>query len=47
MIEKKINHFIEIGPGKILSNLIKRIDKNIKVSTINSEDDIRSLNIND
>ena len=47
MIEKKTNHFIEIGPGKILSNLIKRIDKNIKVSTINSEDDIRSLNIND
>mgnify|MGYP001432368007 FL=1 len=45
MIDKNINHFIEIGPGKVLSGLIKRIDKNVKINTINSQDDIKNLNI--
>jgi len=47
MINKGVNQFIEIGPGKILSGLIKRIDKNIKISAINSEEDISKININD
>ena len=47
MIEKGINQFIEIGPGKVLSGLIKRIDKNVKVSAINSEEDIKLININE
>ena len=47
MINKGITQFIEIGPGKILSGLIKRIDKNVKVSAINAEEDIKSININD
>ena len=47
MISKGIHQFVEIGPGKILSGLIKRIDKNVKVSTINNEEDISKLNIND
>ena len=45
MIENGINHFIEIGPGKVLSGLIKRINKEVKVNTINSESDIKDLNI--
>ena len=45
MIDKNIDHFIEIGPGKVLSGLIKRIDKNVKINTINSQDDIKNLNI--
>tara|TARA_B100000575_G_C23058672_1_gene609501 strand:+ start:40 stop:966 length:927 start_codon:yes stop_codon:yes gene_type:complete len=45
MINKGVNHFIEIGPGKVLSGLIKRIDKNVKISSINSRSDIESLNI--
>ncbi len=45
MINKGVNHFIEIGPGKVLSGLIKRIDKNVKISSINSKSDIESLNI--
>ena len=47
MLEKKVNQFIEIGPGKILSGLVKRIDKNVIVNSINSEEDIKKININD
>ena len=47
MINKGVNQFIEIGPGKVLSGLIKRIDKNVKVSAINNEEDIKLININD
>jgi len=47
MIEKGVTDFIEIGPGKVLSGLIKRIDRNVKVSAINSEEDIRLININE
>ena len=47
MVSKGINQFIEIGPGKVLSGLIKRIDKNVKVSAINTEEDIKLININE
>ena len=47
MINKGVSQFIEIGPGKILSGMIKRTDKNIKVSAINHEEDIKLININD
>tara|TARA_B100000287_G_C20554654_1_gene749911 strand:+ start:72 stop:1004 length:933 start_codon:yes stop_codon:yes gene_type:complete len=47
MIEKGTKKFIEIGPGKVLSGLIKRIDKNVIVNSINSEEDIKKININD
>ena len=47
MIDKGINQFIEIGPGKVLSGLIKRIDGNVKVSAINTEEDIKLININE
>ena len=45
MIKKDINHFIEIGPGKVLSGLVKRINRNVKINTINNLDDIKSLKI--
>ena len=47
MISKGTKKFIEIGPGKVLSGLIKRIDRNVKVSAINSEEDIRLINTNE
>ena len=47
MINKGVSQFIEIGPGKVLSGLIKRTDKNIKVYAINHEEDIKLININD
>ena len=36
-----IEHFVEIGPGRVLSSLIKRIDKGFKTYSIN---DPKSLN---
>ena len=45
MLENNINHFIEIGPGKVLSGLVKRISRDVKIDTINSESDIESLKI--
>ena len=46
MINNGIKNFVEIGPGKVLSGLIKRINKNVNVKSINSEEDIKLL-IND
>ena len=40
MINKGVNEFIEIGPGKVLSGLVKRINKDVNVFNINSTDDI-------
>ena len=45
MLEKGINHFIEIGPGKVLSGLVKRINKDVKINSINNEIDIKDLKI--
>ena len=45
IINKGVNQFIEIGPGKVLSGLVKRINKDVKISSINSQSDIESLNI--
>jgi len=45
MMENNVNHFIEIGPGKVLSGLIKRINKEVKIDTINRLSDIESIKI--
>ena len=43
MINNGVKNFVEIGPGKVLSGLIKRINKNVNVNSINSEEDIKLL----
>ena len=45
MIKKGTKNFIEIGPGKVLCGLIKRINKNANIKSINSEEDIRGLSL--
>ncbi len=43
MIKNGVNEFIEIGPGKVLSGLTKRISGNVDVKSINTIEDIKSL----
>ncbi len=45
MINYGINQFIEIGPGKVLAGLVKRINNNVKIISINSQSDIESLKL--
>ena len=46
IIKLGINNFIEIGPGKVLSGLIKRIDRNVKTNQVNSILDLKN-SVND
>ena len=45
MINEGTKKFIEIGPGKVLSGLIKRINKNVRVISINKEIDMKEINL--
>ena len=45
IINLGVNNFIEIGPGKVLSGLIKRIDRKVKINHINNLSDIRNWKI--
>ena len=47
IIHNNCNNFIEIGPGKVLSGMIKRLAKNINVNSFNSIEDMRNYKIND
>ncbi len=43
MLYKNINKFIEIGPGKVLSGLVKRINRNTELIQINDLEDLKKL----
>ena len=45
MIKNDVNHFIEIGPGKVLSGLIKRTSRDVRINTINNQEDIINLKL--
>jgi len=45
MVDNDVNHFVEIGPGKVLSGLVKRINRGVKINTINNQEDIEGLKI--
>ena len=43
MANNGVSEFIEIGPGKVLSGLIKRIIKNATSNSVNSVEDIKNI----
>ncbi len=43
MISTGNKKFIEIGPGKVLSGLVKRIDRNVELIPINNISDLKNL----
>ena len=43
MIDKNINKFVEIGPGKVLSGLVKRINRNVELLQINDLEDLKKF----
>ena len=44
MIDASVEKFVEIGPGKVLSGLVKRIDRNVKLIQVNDIEDLKNLN---
>ena len=43
MINSKVEKFIEIGPGKVLSGIVKRIDRNVTINQVNGIEDLSIL----
>tara|TARA_X000001036_G_C20628092_1_gene785980 strand:- start:337 stop:1260 length:924 start_codon:yes stop_codon:yes gene_type:complete len=43
MFSQKVYDYIEIGPGKVLSGMVKRTLKNINCFSVNSIDDIKKI----
>tara|TARA_Y100001936_G_C16088647_1_gene684026 strand:+ start:3153 stop:4079 length:927 start_codon:yes stop_codon:yes gene_type:complete len=44
MIRDGVDYFIEIGPGNVLTNLLKRINKEVRAISVGTVEDLKKLN---
>lgn len=44
LIDQGVDHFIEVGPNKVLSGLVKKISHDVKITSIQTIDDIKGWN---
>ena len=42
MINNGVTNFLEIGPSKVLSGLVKKINKDIKITNVETVKDIKN-----
>jgi len=47
MIRDGVDYFIEIGPGNVLANLVKRINKKVRTISISSVEDLEKIKLID
>jgi [acyl-carrier-protein] S-malonyltransferase len=45
MVSKGVSVFIEIGPGRVLAGLIKRIDRGVKILNIGDAESVRNFSV--
>jgi [acyl-carrier-protein] S-malonyltransferase len=45
MVAAGVGTFIEIGPGKVLAGLIKRIDRSVKIINIGDAEAVRNFSV--
>ena len=43
MVLRGVTRFLEIGPGKVLSGLVRRIDKNVRTGNVEDAAGIKSI----
>jgi [acyl-carrier-protein] S-malonyltransferase len=43
LIKEGVQTFVEVGPGNVLSGLIKRIDRNVKTISVSTPEEIDRL----
>jgi [acyl-carrier-protein] S-malonyltransferase len=43
LLDQGVDHFVELGTGKVLSGLMRRIDRKARVTTINTPGDLATL----
>ena len=47
LIDQGVEHFVEIGSGKVLSGLIKKINRDVKTTSIQTLKDVKGWNENE
>lgn len=46
MIKSGISNFIEVGPGKAINGMVRRIDKSVNITSVNNMETILNLSFN-